>query len=171
MSTEIKFPWAKDIEPHFQFYIPSMLNILTPSKKQIRCIEKKYTNRYNMHRDAIIANGFFEAETTIFELLWQAKEGDINSLAFLRFIEKICSSLISKLEIVQINKLRQTCYQAVINFERSKSKYLCYIGELASLERILSRNEHKLIDVEYKIPNGKCFDFAIEINKLSVRCL
>ena len=142
MSTEIKFPWAKDIEPHFQFYIPSMLNILTPSKKQIRCIEKKYTNRYNMHRDAIIANGFFEAETTIFELLWQAKEGDINSLAFLRFIEKICSSLISKLEIAQINKLRQTCYQAVINFERSKSKYLCYIGELASLERILSRNEH-----------------------------
>ncbi len=117
-----------------------------------------------MHREAIARDGIYKTETSIFDLLWHAKEGDHNSIGFLAFIEKTCASLLAILDRAGIAKLKNTCFQAVTNFGQSESKYLCYVSELAVLERILSKADHRLVDVEYKLPNGKSFDFAIEIN-------
>lgn len=119
-----------------------------------------------MHREAeaIAEDGIYEIQKSIFDLLWLAMEGDHNSIGLLAFIEKTCSSLLAILDRAGIDKLKNTCFQAVINFDKSESKYLCYVGELAVLERILSKADHHLVDIEYKLPNRKCFDFAIKIN-------
>ena len=127
-------------------------------------IERKYSGRIRLHCEAIAKDGMSETETSIFDLLWQAKEDDRNSFGFLAFIEKTCASLLALLDRAGIAKLQKTCFQAVTNFGPSESKYLCYVGELANLERVLSKNDHHLVDVEYKMPNGKSFDFAIEID-------
>ncbi len=163
MSENLIYTWEKDIKPHFSHYIPSMLKILEPSKSKIKIIEKKYNERYQLEKELIEKNGIFEAEASLFDLLWNAKGGDETCNAFLSFIEATCASLIAVLRSADIPKIRNTCFQAIINFDDSASRYLCFVGELASLERILSDNNNSLEGVEYKLPNGKSFDFAIDI--------
>jgi len=164
MSDAPKIPWLKDIRPHFAFYVPSMLKILKPSPKQIRQIERKYNERLRLYRDAVAKDGIFDSEETIFDLLWQAEQGDHYSIGFLTFLEETCASLLLLVDKERITKLQNTCFQAIMNFDGLESRHLCYVGELALLERILSTDHLQLLDVEYKMPNGKSFDFAINID-------
>jgi hypothetical protein len=60
-----------------------------------------------------------------------------------------------------LKQLRETCFNAVINFDNKESRYLCSIGELALLEKLLSSDKNKLVKVEHELSNGKSFDFAI----------
>jgi len=164
---EVLFPWEKDIKPHFDYYIPSFLSIFQPSKRQIKKIEERYNERHKIESNVIKSTGVFESETTIFDLFWQAKEDEKGSIAFLEFIEAICASLINKLEPELLRQLKKTCFNAVINFDNQESRYLCSIGELALLEKLLSSDKIKLVKVEYELSNGKSFDFAI-INRLKI---
>ena len=161
---DIVFPWEKDIRPYFNYYISSFLNIFQPSKKQIRKVEESYNKRYQIESNIIKTNGVFESETTMFDLFWQAKENETGAIAFLKFIEDICASLINKLAPELLKQLRSTCFNVVINFDNQQSRYLCFIGELALLDKILSSDKNKLIKIEYELPNGKSFDFAIRNN-------
>lgn len=164
MSDTPKCPWLKDIRPHFVFYVPSMLKILKPTPKHVRQIESKYNGRIRMYREAIAKEGVFEAETTIFDLLWNAERGNRNSIGFLAFIEETCASLLLLVDEERIAKLQKTCFQAIMNFDGLESRFRCYVGELALLRRILSTDHLQLIDVEHKLPNGRSFDFAINLN-------
>ena len=163
MSEKQIYTWEKDIEPHFSHFIPSMLKILEPSKSKIRTIEKKYNERFGLEKESIKKNGIFEAEASVFDLFWKAKDGDKTCNAILRFIEATCASLLAILIPADIPKIRNTCFQAIVNFDDSTSRYLCFVGELASLERILSDDKNTLEGIEYKLSNGKSFDFAINI--------
>jgi len=163
MNKKEIYTWERDIKPHFSHYIPSMLRILEPSESQIRAIEKKYNERFELVKKTIKKNGIFEAEANVFDLFWNAKDGDQTCNGFLRFIETTCSSLLAILRPADMPKLRNTCFQAIVNFDDSSSRYLCYVGELAFLERILSDDRNTLEGIEYKLPNGKSFDFAIGI--------
>jgi len=140
-----------------------MLEILKPSPKQIRQIERKYNERFSIYPDAIAKDGTFGPEETIFDHLWQAKQGDQYSIGFLAFIEETCASLLLLVDKERIAKLQNTCFQAIMNFDGLVSRLLCYVGELALLKRILTTEHSQLLDVEYKMSNGKSFDFAINI--------
>ena len=82
----VLFSWEKDIKPHFNYYIPSFLNIFQPSQRQIKIIEKKYNTRHKIESAIIQSSGIFEAKTTIFDLFWQAKENELVPCNIITFV-------------------------------------------------------------------------------------
>lgn len=94
--------WEKDIRPHFEYFIPSMLVILDPSQSQILQITRRYNERIELNKEMILRNGIFQAQTAFFDLMWQAKDGDKTSIGYAKFIEEICSSLLKPITHLRI---------------------------------------------------------------------
>ena len=158
------YTWEKDIKPYINHYIPNYLDVYKPSKRQMLIIEKKYNERYEHIKEEIEKHSIFENETTIFDLLWKAYEQDEGSIAFLKFIDNLCKSLKNKLDETSVHKLKMTFFEIINNFDRKHSKYLCAIGELACLNKLLGDKNIKFLSKEEKLPNNKSFDFLLSIN-------
>ena len=81
-----------------QHYLPTIYDALSPSNKMISEISNKYHDRFNKVVSDIKEKGEFISEKTIFDLWWDANEGDKASLAFLKFINNTVTEILQKVD-------------------------------------------------------------------------
>jgi len=134
-------------------------------KIQIRLVE-----RLIAYTEAQKVKGVFEGRTCLFDRIEDAYKGDKYAKAILRFINDNIINIERRLDKVLYSKLTPTLLDLFINFENngSQSHYLSRVGEIAVLDRILSKDELVLIDIERKLPNGKHIDFVIQYQEQDI---
>ncbi|MBW8003149.1 MAG: hypothetical protein FVQ80_14200 [Planctomycetes bacterium] len=150
---------------YLKSYIPNFLNLLNPTPKQLRVIRDKIELRYSQVGSELSKNIPFEAETTLIDLIWKVEERHLHSFQFVNFIDKACLSISKNIPDRLLPKLRRTLMQLVMNFDKAKSRYRSYVAELSVLNTLISSESFDLIEVEYKLPNGKSADYAFNSRK------
>ena len=140
--------------------MPNFLSLLDATPKQLRVIRDKIELRYSQVGAELAKNIPFEAETTLIDLIWKVEERHVHSFQFLNFIDKACLTIGKNIPDILLPKLRKTLMQLVMNFDKAKSRYRSYVAELLVLNTLISSESFKLIDIEYKLPNGKSADYA-----------
>lgn len=142
-------------------YLPTIYDVLSPSTKMISDISGKYYERIKNIDAAIKTKGEFTSEKVIYDLWWDANDGDQASLTFLAFIDNTAKSVLEKVDITLRRQIITLCHKMIINFNDSQSQYANFFAELAVINKLLSDEGIKLLQVEKIMPNGKRFDFEI----------
>lgn len=142
-------------------YLPTIYDVLSPSAKMISDISGKYYERIKNIDAAIKTKGEFTSEKVIYDLWWDANDGDQASLTFLAFIDNTAKSVLEKVDITLRRQIITLCHKMIINFNDSQSQYTNFFAELAVINKLLSDEGIKLLQVEKIMPNGKRFDFEI----------
>ena len=143
-------------------YLPTIYDVLSPLKKMISDISTRYYKRKMNVEAAIKKSGEFTSEKVIYDLWWDANEGDQSSMSFLTFINKTAKGVLEKVENNVKRQIVKLCHTMIINFNDSQSQYTNYIAELAVINKLLSDEGIELLQVEKIMPNGKRFDFEVK---------
>jgi hypothetical protein len=167
-----------EIQSLFKKYLPHFFNVFPQNDPKWRVIQTKYRERCNQRNTAIQKKGIFEAESTLFDCLWDASHEDKKTQALLKFIDEIIGELRDLLTSEHFDGLRRICLEMVINFDVNlddarfpESRTHTKISELALLykllkdERLIEGKDIKFLGIEYKLRNGKTVDFAFTANQ------
>jgi hypothetical protein len=151
-----------------------LLSMYTPclfkcAIKNVRTAEKifsKYDERISAIETEIAKTKVFKSETCIFDLLWNANEGNKHAISFLKFIDGTTEKAISRVE----GKLKSAVHKIVIkmltSFNSIESGYRYFLAELSVITKITDDPGFHLKAVEYKLKNGCKIDFVF--NKASI---
>lgn len=142
-------------------YLPTIYDALSPSKTMIPDISSKYYERIKNIDAAIKTKGEFTSEKVIYDLWWDANEGDQASLTFLTFIDNTAKSVLEKVDSTLRGQIIKLCHKMIINFNDSQSQCTNFFAELAVINKLLSDEGITLLQVEKIMPNGKRIDFEI----------
>jgi hypothetical protein len=138
------------------------IDIINFSKSNDNKIQKAFLKRLITIRKHIREKGVFEAKTCLFDRVFDAQKEDPYAIGLLKFVDEKIYNICSKLDKQLWEKFEDILVQLFINFDDKTSEYLARIGELAVLDKILMSKELILKDIEYKLSNGKCIDFAVQ---------
>lgn len=148
----------------FRHYLPTIHDALSTSVKMLAEISAKYYERKNNIDSAIKAKGEFTSEKVIYDLWWEANEGNQSSITFLSFIDNTAKRVIEKVDDSLRRQIITLCHKIIINFNDSQSQYTNFFAELTVIDKLLSDEGIKLLQIEKIMPNGKRFDFEIRKN-------
>jgi hypothetical protein len=118
-----------------------------------------------------------QSETTIFDLVQLASNGDKSKEGFLKFIDNLVSQLVAILDNSHHSRFRKNILHPLLfNFGKDnfQSKYLEPVGELASLYQLLKNPRFQLHQIEFKpraAKNTEGIDFCLRDVVSSSLCL
>jgi hypothetical protein len=144
-----------------QHYLPTIYDALSPSKRKLAEISNRYHERMLNIAASINTKGEFTSERCIYDLWWDANEGDQLSLALLAFIDNTVKSILGKVAQSVQPQVITLCHKMIINFSHSQSQHSHFVAELAVINKLLSDAGIKLLQVERKLSNGEKIDFLV----------
>ncbi len=126
-------------------YLPTIYDVLSPSMKMISDISSKYYERKKNIEATIKTKGEFKSEKVIYDLWWDANDGDQASLIFLEFIDNTAKGILEKVKNNLQRQIIKLCHKMIINFNDSQSQYSNYFADLAVINKLLSDEGIKLL--------------------------
>jgi len=157
-NVEYETEYYKDI---IRPYIKS-IDMINFSKSNDLKIQKAFLKRLITVEGCIKKNGVFKAQTCLFDRIFDAQEGDRYAIDLLTFIDQSIYGILKNLDGQFWSEFENILVQLFINFDETTSQYLERIGEIAVLDKILMSGKIVLKDIEYRLNNGKCIDFAVQ---------
>jgi len=148
---------------YFNKYIPNILKaLLTNSKINIEEFWIKKDEIVKKHYENL--QFYDQYETSFFDIIMMAENGDISKICFLKQIDKMFKDIYSSMALEFQKKLRNIFEGKVFNLK--SHNYLSPIGELFCLYKFHFNSTMKVLDIEYKLSDDKpTFDFLVEINQ------
>lgn len=104
---------------------------------------------------------------SIYEWIVTAEQGDLESMAFLNFLDQTLLFATREIEMRLNAKLRSIAWHLVTAFDtdvtlKENPRYLTYLGELLVIHRILTdKVKFQLLEIEHPLPNQKTADIFI----------
>lgn len=106
-----------------------------------------------------------EIEASIYDIIVEAKKQNSKAIGLLHFLNKLFEELTDTLETNEKLLVKSNVKQMLTSLD---SKYLDFLGEIATLNNLIKSKMYRLVAIEEKLPNGKSIDFKlrhIEQNK------
>lgn len=100
-----------------------------------------------------------QVEACIYDVIIAARMQKPQAIRLLRFLNKVFENLTVTLQAAEKPLIKHTIRQML---ESLDGKYLNFVGELATLNRLLESGLYRLIGIEDKLPNGKFIDFKLQ---------
>jgi hypothetical protein len=144
-----------------EIHLPSVFKLLSPHIRDLDQLRDMYRAREQLVLAATRERGGHTAEGTIFDLWWNAREGNQDSIALLDFIDRTVESLVARTSETFHSPIRTICKQMLFKNDDLHSEYTRHLAELAIIELFLRSGKFQLKQVEYKLPNGKSVDFLV----------
>jgi hypothetical protein len=145
-------------------YIPSLFEIFSPGRSQEKNIQQAYENRLSHIQQSIAEGLIYEAKEALFDLFWDANDGDDDASLKLEFIERTIASLNQRVPTNLKNGIGKICYKMIIDMPEDESKYVTYLSELATLNTFLLDDRITLLSYESKLTNGRPIDFQLQLD-------
>ena len=143
-------------------YLPFVYSVIEISDRKVARIADAYEQRLTTVANVLEESGVFSARTTIYDLLWEALEGNVASITYLDFIDTTVKSILSLLGKRERDQIVKLVLKMIVSFNDYDSQYKNHFAELAVINKILSEPHFVLVQVEKRLPNGKSFDFAVK---------
>ena len=148
-------------------YVPELLTIIVENSQDDKLIQQRFLERMTTVDRAIKTVGIFQAETTFFDVVFDAMDNNEKAQALLEFV----NNCIKILKIRgQSKKIKEIVKEMAVNFDQTTSRFYSRVAELACLWEFHKPDEFKVIDIEKKLPNGKSVDIVIAFGNEIIFC-
>jgi len=143
---------------------PFLTKLIGPDFKNWQSINHRYKQRIEHINRELTLQPSITIETTIYDLIVMANEGDLIASKYLKYINHLFQTIHKKIPTYLEKKFIKSIEPLLLNFDERSSKYQNVIGEYSALLKILSLDEinYDLINIEYPLTNGKFADFNIK---------
>lgn len=146
-------------------YAPTLYECACRSEKDARSVVNKYELRLRDIGESIRLNGHHQADTCIFDLLWDAGDDNKDScIEFLSFIDGTIKRAISVTSDQLRTKLEKNVVRMIISFSNKSCEYRNLFAEIAVIEKLIRSGDFVLMDIEKKLSNGKTIDYEVMVN-------
>ncbi len=154
----------KLVKENLKLFIPALIEFVDgqdfPWGKIDKLFSDKITDRISESNGETIV-----VEASIYDIIVAAKKQNSSAIGLLDFLNKLFEELTDTLDSDEKSLIKSNVKQMLISLD---SKYLNFLGEIATLNNLIKSNVYRLVDIEHKIANGKSIDFKlrhIEQNK------
>lgn len=152
------------VKKNLQIFIPALIELVDgqdfPWDKIDKLFSKKIQDRISKYNGETTI-----VEASIYDIIVSAKKQESSAVGLLHFLNKLFEELTDTLEKNEKILIKNNVKNMLISVD---SKYLNFLGEIATLNNLIKSKTYRLAGIEHKIPNGKSIDFKlrhIEKNK------
>lgn len=142
-------------------YCPALVNFVSLPERKWDALSRRFGQRMDKISIGVSEQGAFVAETTLHDLIVQAEADIAIAKNFLSFIDNVFKDVLKFVPTHHHAKLRQAARNLLSNFDIQRSAYLDPLGELEALLSLLKNSDYKLIEIEFKLSNGKSADYYL----------
>lgn len=152
------------VKENLKLFVPALVELVDGKDFPWTKIDNLFSEKIKM-RKAKCNNETIIVEASIYDIIVEAKQQNSSAIGLLDFLDKLFEELNDNLNKTERQLVRSNIKKMLISFD---SKYLNFLGEIATLNNLIKSKSFRLISIEEKIPNGKSIDFKllnIEQNK------
>jgi len=142
-------------------YCPVLVDFVSLPERKWDVLSRRFGQRMNKINIGVSEQGALVAETTLHDLIVQAEADIAIAKNFLLFIDNVFKDVLKFVPAHHHAKLRQAARNLLSNFDIQRSAYLDPLGELKALLSLLKNSDYKLIEIEFKLSNGKSADYYL----------
>lgn len=153
------------IKDKMEEFLPELFQLIEGQNVSWNSINKGFTKNHHRRREIYKNNPREQFEVTFYDLIGNVLiYNDSSSSKFLTYITMVIRRLNTGLD----NKQKQMAGKIIRNLLKNISlDYIHSVGELFFLDKVIDTKQYELLEVEFKMKNGKRIDFRFcsKINK------
>lgn len=147
------------VKENLEEFIPSLVALVDGKNFPWDRIEGLFDKKIAA-REAESKAEAIQVEACIYDLIIAARMQNQQAVRLLHFLDELFENLTNTLNATEKPLLKRTVQQML---ESLDSKYLNFLGEIATLNNLLQSGSYQLIGIEDKMPNGKSIDFKLKL--------
>jgi hypothetical protein len=145
------------VKANLEIFIPSLVELVSGMDFPWDKIERGFN--HEIERRKLEGKGEpLIVEATIYDIMIEAKKGNLTALGHLSFLKKLFEELCDLLSMEEKILARTTVKKMLTAMDQ---RHRTFLAELATLNNLVKTKRYKLTGIEAKLPNGKRIDFKI----------
>lgn len=145
------------VKTNLELFVPSLVEFLSGMDFPWDRIERAFNQEIDRRKLKGQGKSVI-VETTIYDLMIEAKKGNMTAIGHLNFLKKLFEELCDFLAPEERLLARTNVKKMLSALDK---RHRTFLAELATLNNLVKTKRYKLTGIETKLPNGKQIDFKL----------
>lgn len=145
------------VKANLEIFVPSLVELVSSMDFPWDRMEKAFNQE--IERRKLEGQGKpVVVETTIYDMMIEAKKGNMTAIGHLNFLKRLFEELCDYLSMEERILARTNVKKMLTAMDK---RHRTFLAELATLNNLVKTKRYKLTGIETKLSNGKKIDFKL----------